>query len=262
MPIIDLRRKLAAYLRAAAATRSFNAAGLPLLPKSGDSVYSRESYNTFLIWIKQLGLPAAARILDIGANHGDFARAASSCYPRARVWLFEPLPTLWPQLERLARRSGGRWSVQQFALGAKQAVLPLQADDRDDAIASFLGFSDNYRRGNPAAAGTKSIPTRVMPLDDFCAQEEIPSIDLMKVDVEGFEFDVLAGAGRMLRNSSAVIIEVSLIRRAAGSADALERMLKVLTGAGFHLVNIIPSLFSRDEPWKPVEYNLLARRSL
>ena len=261
MKIDELRRRLALYIRAAAATRSGNLAGLPLIPKSRNSPACRGGYNSFVLWIKQLRLPTATRVFDIGANHGDFSRAASACFPQASVWLFEPLPALWPRLERLAASRNGRWSVHQFALGATKDLLPLQASEQDNTIASFLGFSADYHRGNPAATATKSFPTRVEPLDDFCAQEGITSIDLMKIDVEGFEFDVLAGAGEMLQKTRALIIEVSLIRQTGGSDDALLRMMEILRASGFHVLDLIPSLFSREEPWRPLEYNLLARRS-
>jgi hypothetical protein len=38
-------------------------------------------------------------------------------------------------------------------------------------------------------------------------------------------------------------------------------MLNLLADAGFDVVRVIPSLFDRREPWKPVEFNILARRS-
>ncbi|MGI8820711.1 MAG: FkbM family methyltransferase [Chthoniobacterales bacterium] len=256
----ELRRKLALYLRAAAATRSANFPGLPFLPKSRDSASCRGGYNTFLLWMKQLGLADVRRIFDVGANHGDFASAAAAYYPGAQIWLFEPLPVLWPRLERLAQQHNPHWSVERFALGGRRGQLPLWVDEADDAIGSFLGFSGDYQRGHSLTTPGKAIETRVERLDEFCAETKISSIDLVKVDVEGFEFDVMTGAGEMLSRITAVIVEVSLIRRPADTDDPLEHMIGLLRRAGFHLVDLIPSLFSKEEPWKPLEYNLLARR--
>lgn len=257
----QLGRKLALYLNAAAATRSGNLRGCPLLPKSRYSPSCRGSYNSFLLWIKQLGLGTPSHVLDVGANHGDFSRAVSACYARAQIWLFEPLPALWPALEILAEHYKPLWRVQPFALGANAAQLPFYvAQNDDDCIGSLVGFSDEYRRYNPTGEFSRSINIRVERLDDFCAQNDIQSIDLLKIDVEGFEFEVLAGGSQMLQNTTALIVEVSLIRRAGGSPDALGQMISLLIGCGFHLVDLIPSLFSPEEPWKPLEYNLLARR--
>lgn len=256
-----LLRKLSLYLRAAAATHSANLAGLPLLPKSRHTPSCRGSYNTFILWIKQLGLPRASQIIDVGANRGDFARAASACFPASRIWLFEPLPKLWPELERLAAYYKPPWSVQRFALGAAAGHLPLQVATGNDGIGSFLGFSDEYRHGTSAPIRMEAVDTRIERLDDFCAREGIQSIDLLKIDVEGFEFDVLAGGAQMLRHTTGLIIEISLIRKEGGAPEALEQMLRLLNRAGFYVIDLIPSLFSRLEPWKPLEYNLLARRT-
>jgi len=262
--VTELLHKLTLYFRAAFAMRSVNLAGLPLLPKAlcGDAPHNRAAFNAFVLWIKQLGLPAAAHIFDVGANHGDFARAASACFPLGHVWLFEPLPALWPKLERQAARRADRWSVQPFALGAAAGRLPLQVSTGDDSIGSFVGFDENYLSANPSAAVAESIDSRIETLDEFCARENIDTIDLLKIDVEGFEFDVLAGARRMLARTRALIIEVSLIRQARGQSEPLLQMLELLVRMGFHVVDLIPSFFARgEEAWKPIEYNLLVRRS-
>ena len=262
--VADLFHKLVLYARAASTLRSLNITGLPLLPKKlfPNAPYNRAAYNTFVLWIKELGLSKVGRVFDVGANHGDFSRAASAFFPLGHVWLFEPLPALWPKLERQAARRADRWSVQPFALGAAAGRLPLQVSTGDDSIGSFVGFDENYLSANPSAAVAESIDSRIETLDEFCARENIDTIDLLKIDVEGFEFDVLAGARRMLARTRALIIEVSLIRQARGQSEPLLQMLELLVRMGFHVVDLIPSFFARgEEPWKPIEYNLLARRS-
>lgn len=254
----ELRKKLGLYARAAVASRSLNFPGLPLVPKSSASPFCRAGYNTFVLWIKQLELPTAETIFDVGANHGDFARAASHCHAAAHVWLFEPLPDLWPGLHHLAARQTN-WSVLGIALGNATGQHLLQVAD-DDSIGSLLGFSDEYRRANPGSGEHRTIECTVETLDDFCVREGIASIDLLKIDVEGFEFEVLEGGRSMLRQTKALIIEVSLIRRAGGTPDALGRLISLLNAQGFSVVDVIPSLFRPEEPWKPLEFNVLARR--
>lgn len=258
--IEGLGRKLSLYARAAAANRSVNWQGFPLWPKTRLSPSCRGSYNTFLLWLKQAALENADIIFDVGANHGDFARAAAAVYPNAQIWLFEPQPALVPSLRELAGPQHGRWHVEPIGLGNVDGTLGLQIA-ADDGIASFVGFSQAYQRANPDGERIQSVQTQVKRLDTFCTQSGIKSISVLKIDVEGLEFDVLAGADNMLRSTTAIIIEVSLIRQQDEGEDALARMISRLTRAGFHIVDVIPSLFSRDEPWQPVEYNVLARRT-
>lgn len=262
---MGILRKLELYLRAAGSLRTPNWSGLPVLPRGflRDTPHNRSQYNEFLVWLEQLRLDAATvgNILDVGANHGDFARAASARFPAAHVWLFEPLPVLWPRLDRQAANRAGSWSVRPFALGATPGRLALQVSAGNDSIGSFLGFSDEYREMNPATRPASSVDSRIETLDGFCAAEALDRIDLMKIDVEGFESEVLAGGKVMLQRTRALIIEVSLARQAKDGMQPLLEILSQFAAAGLHLVNLVPSFFSPAEPWKPLEYNLVLRRS-
>jgi hypothetical protein len=94
----------------------------------------------------------------------------------------------------------------------------------------------------------------------MCAERGIGLIDLLKLDVEGFEFEVLAGAGGMLPRTRAVIVEVSRTRHAGEESDPLLRMISLLQEMGLALVALLPSLYSAEQPWQPIEFDLLARR--
>lgn len=260
---MKLIENLTAHGRSAIALRSANLAGFPLIPKAfwRAAPYSRNAFNTFLTWIQQLDLGRASTILDVGANHGDFARAGSRIFPEAKVLLFEPVPALQSYLERVITVLRPNWRIAPFALGSQPGSFPLFVDDADDAIGSFTGFTEEYLKANPRARPTREITCEVRTLDTFVAEEKLGGIDLMKIDVEGFEFEVLAGARAALQQTRAVIVEVSLVRRQTTAGNPLVQMLEALTASGFSVVDVIPSLFAPEEPWRPTEFNLLARRA-
>ena len=197
--------------------------------------------------------------MDVGANHGDFSQAASALFPEARVLLVEPLPTLLAELQRRCADRGGRWQLATCALSRECGTATLHVDPAHDSIGSLAGFSEEYLRANPASQASRTFACQVRTLDDLCLEQGISKIDLLKIDVEGFEFEVLAGGGKMLQSTEALIVEVSLVRR-PGDADSLERMLRLLRSAGFQLIELLPSYFADDRPWLPLEFNLLARR--
>src|SRR4051812_6782566 len=64
-------------------------------------------------------------VLDIGANTGQFALLALNRFPRAKIWCFEPLPAAYNLLKTIERRSDGRMTALNFALGAKQGVMDM-----------------------------------------------------------------------------------------------------------------------------------------
>lgn len=255
--------KAISYLKAASVRGGPNLRGLPLVPKSlwRSAPRNRGAFNQFILWIDRLALPSAEQVVDVGANHGDFAQAAAVLYPASEILLVEPLPMLHPELERRGAERGRRWSLARCALGSEPGAGLLHLSDSGDDIGTLAGFSEEYEAANPNAQPGKAIQCEVRTLDDLCADRGIGRIDLLKIDVEGFEFEVLAGAASMLAKTTAVIVELSLIRR-TGETDALERMLELLRLKDFSLVEIHPSLFDPAEPWRPLEFNLLARRKL
>jgi len=254
--------KLSSYARAAAVQGGLNLRGLPGIPKSLslDAPSNRESFNQFVLWIHRLQLPRVNQIVDVGANHGDFSLAAGALHPQARVLLVEPLPTLKAELERRCARRGGTWRLEPSALGSQSGSATLHVDPQHDAIGSLVGFNEEYLKANPEARAGRTFICQVRTLDELCLEQGIETIDLLKIDVEGFEFETLRGGARMLRATTALIIEVSLVRRGDG-AEALPKMLEVLASAGLRLVELYPSLYSDETPWLPVEFNLLARRA-
>lgn len=258
---MEVLNRIALYVQAAAALRSPNWNGLPLVPKSlGRGLpFSRSAYNSFVVWIKQLALSSAGVVFDVGANHGDFARAASACLPQARVILVEPLPKMQAWLEETIRSRQPNWQLLRCALGNERAQLPLFVDEKDDNIGSLAGFSPEYLKANPSAHISEQVLCEVRTLDDVATEMGVNHIDLLKIDVEGFEFEVMRGAGRMLGRTTAVVVEVSLVRRPDASM-ALVEMLDLLTKHEFQIVNVIPSLPDPAAPWRPREFNVMARR--
>ena len=254
--------KAQVYFRASAALRNVNLKGLPFLPRRLFTVplHNRGAYNEFVTWIHFLRLNSARWIVDVGANHGDFAEAAAAYFPEASILLVEPLPQLHDELQRRCARHRGKWLLEKFAVGAEEDVLPLHVAANQDAIGSLAGFSPEYQRLNPQSEITQ-ISCKVRQLDAIAAERKISCIDLLKIDVEGFEFEVVKGAVRALEFTRALIVEVSLVRRPTDVTNPLVAMLDLVTTHGFQVVNVLPSLFDLSCPWKPVEFNILARKS-
>jgi FkbM family methyltransferase len=260
---LNIREKLLLYLRSIQALKSPNAVGLPIIPKAlwPRVPYSRNAYNTFIDWLSRLALGEVRVVLDVGANHGDFSNAASAMYASADIYLFEPLPHLQQDLRQRMTHHARSWHLMPFALGSQPGTFPLYIDEMNDSIGSLTQFSSEYLAANPAARPTREISCEVRRLDDILPELGVPSIDVMKVDVEGFEFEVFEGALSSLAITRALIVEVSLVRRPLREGNPLVKMSELLIGQGFDIVDVIPSLYDPCAHWKPVEFNVLARRA-
>lgn len=254
--------KITTFFRAALAVRSIHLRGLPLIPKSWwpSLPANRTAYNEFILWIKSLSLSSASWIVDVGANHGDFAQAASTVFPAAKILLIEPLPILQVELKRRCLEYESRWFLEPCAAGSHSGTGQLTVDPANDAIASFAGFSDEYLQVSPSVAPAGTVTCNIKPLDQILIERQIEYVDLVKIDVEGFEFEVLEGLQKSLPSVRSMIVEVSLVRLAKVGVDPLREMRNRLEGNGFEIVAVIPSLYTPGRRSRPVEFNVLARR--
>jgi FkbM family methyltransferase len=131
-------------------------------------------------------LPPDAVVMDVGANIGITTVMASRAVPAGRVFAFEPGPTAFACLSAtVAANALGNCAIHNVGLGASAGELPFTETD-------FLAGS---YVGGGAGAGPK---VRIRTLDVLAAEAGIQRLDLVKIDVEGFELDVLRGAAEAI----------------------------------------------------------------
>lgn len=132
-------------------------------------------------------------VVDVGANVGCMSTLAALVAGRdGRVLAFEPHPELFQVLSRNARGVGGRGArieLHPLALGPRAARMNLVMPP------DFQGNDGIARISLREGVGDKSISVSVHPLDELMPQG---TVQLMKLDVEGYELEVLRGAAAML----------------------------------------------------------------
>ncbi len=128
---------------------------------------------------------------DVGANIGQTSRELLRYYPAATIHAFEPIQATYAQLERnLAHHPNVR--THQLALGDQAGVLEVEL--QSDPFLNSLNFGTNP---GPTGTGQRERIT-VSTVNDVCAANQIPFLDLLKVDAQGADLKVLKGAGGML----------------------------------------------------------------
>lgn len=152
-------------------------------------------------------------VLDAGAHHGYFTLfCARRVGPEGLVVAFEPGPEHQPWLRRNVELNGlTNVRIVEAAVGAKPGVTR---------------FAKNR------VYGQKGVDVKVVTLDDTVAQLGIPRVDAVKIDVEGFESEVLEGASRVLAMRPGVVVEVHPQFLEPRGIDA-SRPLDLLRQAGY-----------------------------
>jgi FkbM family methyltransferase len=131
-------------------------------------------------------------VFDVGANEGHWTAEVLALCPDAHIHAFEPQEQL---AKHIAKLHPGVF-VNNLALGAEAGSLELHdyADRAGSPHASLLaGVIDGLHHGR-----ARKVQVVVGTVDNYCLERSIERIDLLKVDVEGFERQVLEGARRMI----------------------------------------------------------------
>ena len=179
-----------------------------------------------------------ATVIDVGANAGQFARAAVETFPGARVVSFEPLPDIAADL-RDHLRDVERFEVHECALGRREGPLEFHPHRYSLSSSALPAVSGNGSAGAPDA-GTGELPpidVTVRRLDDVVA----PGVErpaLMKLDVQGYELEVLAGATERLGEMDALLLELAFTREYVGQ-PLYGEVVAHLAELGWSLVEIL-----------------------
>jgi len=128
-------------------------------------------------------------IFDVGGNFGQTALRFAEEFPDASILTFEPVPD---SFRRLQEAVGGHPRIKAFNLALAEAP---------GTVAMSLTASAGSNSLQRSAGTLETIDVTVDTIDAVVAANHLGTIDLLKIDVEGFELQVLQGAEETLRQA-------------------------------------------------------------
>ena len=140
-------------------------------------------------------------VFDAGAHFGQWARLCLQYQPDISLHCFEPSHFTFQQLQRMKPLPSVRLNNRGLGSSEGPAVLRIFAEG-NEANSLYL------RRGAlgwPETTGAEQV--EITTLDNYCARNQIPHIDLLKIDVEGYELEVLKGASQLLINNKIGLVQ-------------------------------------------------------
>ncbi len=174
--------------------------------------------------------PPGGIAMDVGANFGEWSlQMARAVGKTGQVYAFEPSPNIAEALRKTLRVNGQtQTTVIEAAAGAHAGDAPFTVNT------SHSGKS-GIGTGNTGGE-TDKITVKTLSLDDLAGQQTLPRLDLIKIDVEGYEADVLEGAETVLETfAPAIVMETGVDpdQDRGKVRDILERHQYKMTGAIF-----------------------------
>lgn len=207
--------------------------------------------------LRRLGIGA---VLDVGANSGQFGLELRNDAFHGTILSFEPQASAFSLL-RDQSADDPLWSSWPIGLGAEsgQATLKISANSFSS---SLLTLNDRTIAAEPSTQVVGHERVEIRRLDEMWT-ELSPLIDgqsvLLKMDVQGAEPMVLAGAGDALQFIDAVLLEASLVPVYDGETVMVD-MLVEMQRLGFYPVWLRPG-WSHDTTGQVFQCDILFSRN-
>lgn len=164
--------------------------------------------------------------VDVGGNAGDWAAAiVEHCAPSVRGLIFEPGRIAEQLRERFPAARFPSIGIHEIALSDSEGILPL-----------FDGGASVYN--SLVSNGANSMMVKVARLDAMLETAKIDHVDLLKIDVEGFDAKALRGASAYLDRGAIAVIQFEYGREWIGANENLWSAIQFLRSRGYSVYSL------------------------
>jgi len=150
-------------------------------------------------------------ILDVGANTGQFASEIRLCGYEGRIVSFEPLSRAHSQLLQSSDGDSMWEAYQRCALGDHNGEVEINIA-RNSESSSILPMLDSHLTAAPESEyeGKEIVPIKTLDAVAWQYLKDV-SAPFLKIDTQGFEWQVLDGARETLPHIKGILVELSLL---------------------------------------------------
>jgi FkbM family methyltransferase len=191
-----------------------------------------------LLHLRWLGFTPQT-IFDIGSSNTVWSVTAHMVFPDAEFQLFEPLAELsdayltgkrtHPAICRFLETANFR--LHAVALGTKNGTCPFRWFENNDSGSTSLGIDGDI-------PGSKLVDVPMRRLDDLVLREDLATPDLIKLDTQGSEMEILAGAPDCLKRAKVVFLESWLTKGYGAKTPLMLEMANMLAEYNFDLFSV------------------------
>jgi FkbM family methyltransferase len=231
--------------------RALRRAGFEMRRYDPDGTYAKRRQNL-------LESEAVDLVIDVGAHAGEFGQSLRHWGYRRGIVSFEPLNEQYERLCAVAERDGD-WTCKQLALGDRTGEVEIHVSGNDGFSSSVREMAPKHKAADPSSVYVASEATEITTLDLVGDKMLEPTSRVfLKVDTQGFESEVLAGATVMLARCRLVELELGLVELYTGQAlfaELVERMGE----NGLYLTDLEPG-FRNKRTGQLLQVDALFRR--
>lgn len=197
-------------------------------------------------------------VFDVGANQGDWTARALSVNPKAKIYAFEPISSVFQKF--LAQGFPPNVMANQMGMGDEISTL------------QFYLYKNTQLNSTVPKHGSKHIgveEVQVSTVVHFCQQQAIKKIDLLKIDVEGHDLAVLKGATLMLQEQQISFVQFEYGDNYIDARIFLKDVFSFIEPLPYQIYRVTPDGLMRIrkyssalENFRTINYALIAEREI
>jgi FkbM family methyltransferase len=200
--------------------------------------------------LKQRGFSPSTTV-DVGAYHGEWTKMFKKIFPSAKVLMIEAQKEKTQKLMEVSEKFSGEIFCEIALLGAR-------AGQEVDFVQMETG-SSVFEESSPYAR--KRLKKTLITLDALLeAYTDFKQIDFLKLDVQGYELEVLKGASALLKRTEFVLMETSLIPINKGCPLIFEAMA-FMDSMGFRTMDFCSQVRRKDGALWATDLLFISNRS-
>jgi FkbM family methyltransferase len=180
-------------------------------------------------------------VFDIGANKGQYATGIIDAGYANAIVSFEPLSSAYGSIEAESKKYE-KWMVApRCAIGSKKEEIEINIS-ANSVSSTLLNMLDSHYQGAPDSKIIGKEKVQVYPLDEIGKKYSDAAKNIfLKIDVQGFEQEVLKGAQTIINKAKGIEMEISLVPLYENQNWLLPQVLEYMEQKGFQLTSIVPA---------------------
>ncbi|MGQ0827065.1 MAG: FkbM family methyltransferase [Bacteroidota bacterium] len=180
-------------------------------------------------------------VFDIGANKGQYATGIMDAGYTNKIVSFEPLTSAHSIIEKESKKHNNWTVAPRCAIGSKKEEIEINIS-ANSVSSTLLNMLDTHIQGAPESKIVGKEKVQVYPLDEIGNNYIKDTKNMfLKIDVQGFEQEVLKGAEIMITKAKGIEMEISLVPLYEDQNWLLPQVLNYMQQKGFTLTSIVPA---------------------
>ena len=176
-------------------------------------------------------------IFDIGANEGQFVNEIRHYGYNGEILSFEPYIEAHKKILENSKKDENWQVYKPIALGNKEAQNKIYIS-KNSVSSSILKIKDEHINNAPDSKFISEQPIEEKKLEDIFNDFDLKNKNLfLKIDTQGYEFQILKGAEKILKEFKGILVEVSLVELYEDQKNWLE-IVEFIQSHGFKLWSV------------------------